>query len=106
MNRKNGMTVVEVSILLAILLLLAAISVPALFQNQKKAREAECAINLDAIASACKRHAAEKGGVPPAIEDLVPAYLNALPICPAGGTYTLGTPEGDPPTCSIPGHHL
>ena len=106
MNHKNGMTVVEVSILLAILLLLAAISIPALFQNQKKAREAECAINLDAIASACKRHAAEQGGFPPSLEALVPAYLGAPPICPAGGTYTLGTPEGDPPSCSIPGHHL
>ena len=106
MNRKNGMTVVEVSILLAILLLLAAISVPALFQNQKKAREAACAMNLDAIASACKRHAAEKGGFPAALEDLAPAFLDPVPICPAGGTYTLGTPEGDPPTCSFPGHHL
>ena len=106
MNRKNGLTVVEVSILLAILLLLAAISVPALFQNQKKAREAECAMNLDAIASACKRHAAEKGGFPPTVADLAPAFLDSVPLCPAGGTYTLGTPEGDPPTCSVPGHHL
>ncbi len=41
MNLKSGMSIVEVSIVLAILVLLAAISLPTFFQNQKKAREAE-----------------------------------------------------------------
>lgn len=106
MNVKNGMTVVEVSILLAIVLLLAAISLPALFQNQQKKQAAACAMNLDAIALASKRHAAEQGGFPASLSALVPAYLNSVPACPAGGTYRLGTPTGDPPTCSIPGHRL
>ena len=106
MNMKNGLTVVEVSIVLAILLLLAAISVPALFQNQQKKRAAECAMNLDAIATACKRYASEKGGFPKTLSDLVPTYLDSVPACPSGGDYTPGTPEGDPPACPIPGHHF
>ena len=106
MKSNQGMTAVEISIILAILLLLAAISVPALFQNQQKKQAAKCAMNLDAIATACKKHAAEKGGFPDTLASLVPDYLPAVPACPAGGTYTLGTPEGDPPTCSIPGHHF
>lgn len=106
MNGKQGLTVVEVSILLAILLLLVAISVPALRQNQQKKQAAECAMNLDAIASACKKFATEKGGFPATLTELAPDYLPAVPVCPAGGTYALGTPEGDPPTCSVPGHHF
>ena len=106
MNMNRGMTVVEVSIVLAILLLLAAISLPAFFQNQQKKRAAECAMNLDAIDLACKKHAAEKGGYPAALADLVPDYLGSLPSCPSGGGYALGTPDGDPPTCSVPGHRL
>jgi hypothetical protein len=104
--RKNGLSVVEASIVLAIVLLQAAISLPAIFQNQQKKRAAECTMNLDAIASACKQHASEKGGFPHNISELVPTYLGAVPSCPSGGTYTLGTPEGDPPACSIPGHHF
>jgi Tfp pilus assembly protein PilE len=106
MNVKNGLTVVEVTILLAILALLAAISLPAFFQNQEKKRAAECAMNLDAIQTACKRQASEQGGYPKALADLVPTYFESIPTCPADGAYQLGTPEGDPPTCSVPGHHL
>ena len=106
MKMKRGMTIVEATIVLAILLLLAAISLPAFFQNQQKKRAAECAMNLDAIATACKKYAAEKGGFPKSLSELVPTYLESTPACPSGGTYTLGTPEGDPPVCSIPGHTL
>jgi Tfp pilus assembly protein PilE len=106
MNAKSGITVVEVSIVVAILLLLAAIALPAFFQNQHKRRAAQCAMNLDAIAVACRRHAQDKGGFPGTLADLVPDYLGKVPACPSGGTYTLGTPIGDPPTCSVPGHSL
>lgn len=106
MNVKSGMTVVELSILLAILALLAAISLPAFFQNQEKKRAAECAMNLDAIQNACRRQARDKGEFPKSLEALVPAYFESIPTCPSGGTYLLGSPEGDSPTCSVPGHHL
>ena len=106
MNRKRGLTVVEVSIAVAILLLLAAISMPALVRNRQKQRAAECAMNLDAVATACQKYAAEKGGFPKELSALVPAYLDAVPACPAGGTYTLGSAEGDAPACSVPGHHF
>ena len=106
MNPKTGMSVVEATIVLAILLLIAAISAPALRQNLQTKRAAACAMNLDAIDLACKKHAAEKGGYPAALADLVPDYLGSLPSCPSGGGYALGTPDGDPPTCSVPGHRL
>jgi type II secretory pathway pseudopilin PulG len=100
------MTVVEVTLVTAILLLLAAIALPAFFQNQTRQRAARCGMQLDAISSACRRHASERGGFPRDLSALVPDFLSEVPVCPAGGAYTLGTPEGDPPTCSVPGHHL
>lgn len=106
MNRTAGMTVVEATIVVAILLLLAAIALPAFFQNQTQKHAAQCAINLEAISQACKTHASEKGRFPDSLDALVPDYVPDHPTCPAGGVYTLGTPEGDPPTCSIPGHTL
>lgn len=106
MNRRSGLTVVESTLVAAILLLLAAISLPALIQNQQKKRAARCAMNLEAIANACQQHASEKGGFPRSLSELVPAYLESIPACPSGGTYALGTPEGDPPACSLPDHHF
>lgn len=106
MKRPPGMTLVEVSILLAMVLLVVAISVPALYKNQQQKRAAQCAMHLDAIHAACQKYAAAHGAFPKTLADLVPDYLPEIPACPAAGTYTLGTPEGDPPTCSVPGHHL
>lgn len=106
MNHNSGMTVVEATIVVAILLLLAAIALPAFFQNQTQQHTAECAMNLEAISQACKRHASEQGGFPENLAALVPEYLPQIPACPSGGEYTLGTPEGDPPVCSTPGHTL
>ena len=106
MNRTPGLTVVECVIVVAILLLLAAIALPAFIQNQQKTCAAECAMNLDAIADACRRYASDQGGFPASLAELVPDYLPAVPACPSGGAYTLGSPEGDPPACSIPDHHF
>ena len=106
MTGKHGMSVVEVSIVAAILLLIAAISVPALMRNRQKAQAARCALNLDALAGACRKFASEKGGYPSALSDLIPDYLESIPTCPAGGAYSLGAPEGVPPACSVPGHRF
>ncbi|MDR0992996.1 MAG: hypothetical protein LBN38_00285 [Verrucomicrobiota bacterium] len=105
-RRTHGITFVETSILIAIAALLAAISFPALFRNRQKRQASRCGIQLEAIAMASQRFASEKGGMPSNVEELVPGYALKVLVCPAGGTYTIGTPEGDPPRCSIPGHSL
>ena len=104
MNVKSGMTVVETTIVVALLLLIAAISVPALRENLRKKRAAACAVNLDAIAAAARSYAADNGRPPAALSDLAPTYLGVLPVCPSGGSYALGATADEPPTCSIPGH--
>lgn len=106
MNRCAGITVVEATIVVAILLLLAAISFPAFLQNRQRQNAAVCAMNLDTISAACRRYAQDKGCYPATIDQLVPVYLIQMPVCPSGGAYSIGSPEGDPPSCSISGHHL
>lgn len=105
-DRRRGMTVVEACLLVAIVVLVGAIAVPALFRNKQRRQAAQCAERLEALSTACKEYAAANGKWPDSQDVLVPALLPAPLVCPAGGAYTLGTPEGDPPTCSVPGHAL
>ena len=106
MSGRRGMTVVELTIVVAFLLLVAAISVPSVRQNLQRKREAQCAQNLEALRVASRNFAADKGAPPRAPADLVPDYLPALPRCPSGGAYALGDGADAPPTCSIPGHRF
>jgi hypothetical protein len=68
-----------------------------------------CISNLRLIYAAKQAWALEKNKTDsdvPAEQDLLP-YLkgNIFPVCPAGGTYTIGA-VGQLPTCSISGHVL
>ena len=106
MSGRRGMTVVELTIVVAFLLLIAAISIPSVRQNVQRKRAARCTINLEALRVAARNYAAAKGAPPRAPADLVPDFLPVLPVCPSGGAYALGDGADVPPTCSIPGHHF
>jgi DNA repair exonuclease SbcCD ATPase subunit len=68
-----------------------------------------CINNLRQIDAAKNQWALENSkavGAIPAEEDLLPYLQNGVfPVCPSGGTYTIGA-IGVPPTCSVPGHAL
>ena len=106
MNGRRGMSVVELTIMVAFALLIAAISIPSIRQNVQRKRAARCALQLEALRVASRNFAAENGAAPRAPADLAPRYLPALPVCPSGGAYALGDGADVPPTCSIPGHHF
>jgi Domain of unknown function (DUF4190) len=89
--------------------LLLAIAIP----NFVKAREVSmrngCINNMREIQAAKNEWEIEKNKTPgdvPTADDLTP-YLpeHKFPICPAGGTYTIGAVSNDP-TCSFPGHEF
>jgi chromosome segregation ATPase len=81
-------------------------------QTQAEAERNACINNLRQIDGAKNEWALENNktdGAVPAEQDLFP-YLHLLegqtfPVCPSGGTYTIGA-IGVNPTCSIPGHVL
>jgi hypothetical protein len=81
-------------------------------QSVEAAQRNACINNLRQIDGAKQQWALEHNKTANAIptpQDILP-YLAAgpnptLPVCPAGGQYTLNA-VGQPPTCSIPGHEL
>ena len=77
--------------------------------NLEQAQAAACINNLRIIDGAKQQWALEKQKRPGALmtaADLAP-YMrsNTLPVCPAGGVYTLN-PVALAPICNIPGHVL
>jgi Tfp pilus assembly protein PilV len=77
--------------------------------NSEQAVTATCVNNLRLIDGAKQQWALEHQKPPGALltaADLTPyVKSNALPVCPAGGVYTLN-PVGLAPICNIPGHAL
>ena len=69
----------------------------------------QCIANLRLIYAAKQAWALEKNKTDtdtPTEQDLLPYIKGGVfPVCPSGGTYTIG-PVGQVPTCSIPGHVL
>jgi hypothetical protein len=77
--------------------------------NVEQAQTVACINNLRMIDGAKQQWALEKqkpAGALLTASDLSP-YMrsNAVPVCPAGGVYTLN-PVGIAPICNIPGHAL
>lgn len=65
-----------------------------------QAETAACAANRRAITAAVQQYKAMEGRAPTSIQQLVPGYLESVPTCSSGGTYTL---SGDRVTCSVHG---
>lgn len=107
--RKNAMrrafTMVEMMIVVAIMGLLLAIAVPHLRNAREGAAAKACQGNLREVLSAKERWAMAENRAStdtPAESDLMPYYTRSRPLCPAGGTYTLGN-LNTLPTCSVGG---
>jgi hypothetical protein len=67
-----------------------------------------CIANLRLIYAAKQAWAIDKTKTDsdvPTEQDLLPYLKGVFPVCPAGGTYTIGA-VGQLPTCSIAGHVL
>jgi len=83
-------------------------SAAAVFSAEAQQRNA-CINNLRQIDAAKQQWALENkkaADAVPTVQDLSPYFKDGiLPVCPSGGTYTIGI-VGEVPTCSVPGHAL
>ena len=118
-NLKLGFTLVEIMIVVAIIGLLAAISIPNFVRARTTAQQNACINNLRQIDSAKQQWALETRQATnalPAQADIDP-YLGRSGsatnvLCPSGGTtatfassYTIHT-VSEPPTCNILTTHV
>lgn len=104
----SGFTLVEIMIVVAIIGVLAAISIPNFAKARSNAQVKVCVGNLSQIEAAKQQWGLEAGrgnGDLPATSDLIGAtnYIKKTPVCPAGGTYSFN-PIGSNATCTVTGH--
>jgi len=108
-SKKGGFTLVEIMIVVAIIGLLAAIAIPNFVKARQTAQKQACIANLKQIEGAKTLWGLDGGTGTPSFtgtdDGLVSDYLKKEPVCPGGGTYTIGDLDTDP-TCSVPGHAL
>jgi competence protein ComGC len=89
--------------------LMMAIAIPNFVKARQISMQNACINNLRVVQSAKQEWALENqkpNDATPTENDLTPYLPNhQMPVCPAGGTYTIGNVTNSP-TCSIPGHEL
>ena len=85
-NRSRGFTLIELMIVISILLILLAISIPAYNQSILRAKESVLRQDLFQLRSLLSQYTLDKQKAPQSLEDLVTAgYLKQIPVDPTTG---------------------
>jgi type II secretion system protein G len=106
-RRERGFTLVEIMIVVLIIGILLAIAVPSFMNARERSRANACRANLRQIQAAKEQWAMANNQGPnaePTQAQLTNGFLQSWPVCPSGGTYTIGNMSTNP-TCSIGGNH-
>jgi prepilin-type N-terminal cleavage/methylation domain-containing protein len=93
--RQKGTTLIELSVVIAVLLLLVGVLFIGITAWKSGANKAACVVNLSSIQKAARGYA-NMNGLSPGSAELVATltttgFWATAPVCPAGGTYTFGT---------------
>ncbi len=105
---KKGFTLVEIMIVVAVIAIIVAVAIPSFVNSRQRARRNLCLKSLRTINDAKSMWAVSEGHTSletPTWDGLVPTYIKKIPVCPAGGTYTMQIVDTNP-TCSVDGHSL
>ncbi|RKY10127.1 MAG: hypothetical protein DRP66_00475 [Planctomycetota bacterium] len=91
-KKREGVTLIELLIVVLILAALSAIAIPRISQSAQNAKQNACDTNVDVINSAIEMYNADTGGYPAAMSDVTGSatyFPDGAPTCPLGGTYTM-----------------
>ena len=107
--KKQGFTLVEIMIVVAIIGLLAAIAIPSFARARTTSRQNACINNLRQVDGGKDQWAIENNKVDSdavTSAEVSPYIKGGWPVCPAAGSYVVTTVV-DNPTCSRgAGHNL
>jgi hypothetical protein len=99
---------IAIALSVVVIPMFVAIAIPNFVKAKETAQRNACINNLRQIDAAKLQWALEqnKDDGDPVAETALTVFLNGrMPVCPAGGTYSIDV-VGEPPSCSIPNHEL
>jgi prepilin-type N-terminal cleavage/methylation domain-containing protein len=106
--RQRGTTLIELSVVIAVLLLLVGVLFIGISAWKDGANKAACILNISAAQKSMRGYMNMNPGIAtPPIATLVTAgFFGAAPVCPAAGTYTYSPTNPVPvgtayATCSL-----
>jgi prepilin-type N-terminal cleavage/methylation domain-containing protein len=111
-GRQRGTTLIELSVVIAVLLLLVGVLFIGITAWKNGANTAACIVNLSSIQKAARGYANMNQLLVASAETsaslTTSGFWATAPTCPAGGTYTFGTVVPSQGvayvTCNITGH--
>ncbi|MBI3983669.1 prepilin-type N-terminal cleavage/methylation domain-containing protein [Candidatus Microgenomates bacterium] len=97
----GGFTIVELLVVIVVIAILIALTLPNLFGLQRRARDDDRKNDLKNVQSALETFYSDESVYPDALADLVPDYISAIPTDPQGAAYTYApVPAGCTTNCT------